>query len=343
MIADDHKIMFKGVTFGYYARNGYLSSPAARDEVDKIAELHIPWICLVVTVMEETFCSTRQFRDFYMTPGDDELLDIIGYIRNKGIRVMLRPMLECWDGTHRGQIHLPEGTIFPDRPFRYRSQWFANYEHLTRHYCRIAARTGCEGYCLDSELNQIATASRDWLKIVDVVRQTYKGHLTSSFINVEQFQPQMESDPDFWFYALDSIGSSHYYPASANGGGTVEEMVAYLQPVVRKISGFAKSYGKPYYFGETGCGSMINASRQPSCWLDDPEHPGYDGQEQANYIEAVIRSYAPQPWWHGFFLWKWDEHNRREQFHNDPAGDKGFTVYGKPAAQVLKRWSDGEI
>ena len=146
MIADDHKIMFKGVTFGYYARNGYLSSPAARDEVDRIASLHIPWVCLVVTVMEETFCSTRQFRDFCMTPGDDELLDIIGYIHEKGIRVMLRPMLECWDGTHRGQIHLPEGTIFPDRPFRYRSQWFANYEHLTRHYCRIAARTGCEGY-----------------------------------------------------------------------------------------------------------------------------------------------------------------------------------------------------
>ncbi|MBR4673685.1 MAG: hypothetical protein IKP00_04400 [Victivallales bacterium] len=293
--------------------------------------------------MEESFCSTRQFRDFYMTPGDDELLDIIGYMHEKGIRVMLRPMLECWDGTQRYQIHLPEGAIFPDRPYHYRTQWFANYEHLTRHYCRIASRTGCEGYCLDSELNQLATASQDWLKIVDAVRNSFKGHLTSSFIRVEQFLPQMEADSNFWFYALDSIGSSHYYPTSANGGGTVEDMVAYLQPTVQKIAAFAKAYGKPYYFGETGCAAMINASRRPASWLDDPMHPGYDGQEQANYIEAIIRSYAAQPWWHGFFLWKWDEHNYREQFHNDPAGDKGFTIYGKPAAQVLKRWCDNDI
>ena len=68
-----------------------------------------------------------------------------------------------------------------------------------------------------------------------------------------------------------------------------------------------------------------------------------DENTKNNYIEAVIRAYAHQPWWHGFFLWKWDEHIDREQFHNDPAGDKGFTVSGKPAAQVLKRWSDNEI
>ena len=38
--------MFKGVTFGYYAKNGYYASEKARQEVDRIAELGVPWSAL---------------------------------------------------------------------------------------------------------------------------------------------------------------------------------------------------------------------------------------------------------------------------------------------------------
>ena len=70
---------------------------------------------------------------------------------------------------------------------------------------------------------------------------------------------------------------------------------------------------------------------------------GYDGIEQANYMEAVISGFSAEPWWHGFFWWKWDEHNNRPQFREDPAGDKGFTIYGKPAAEVMSKWCRNEI
>ena len=38
---------------------------------------------------------------------------------------------------------------------------------------------------------------------------------------------------------------------------------------------------------------------------------------------------------------KWDEQNHRPQFKDDPAGDKGFTIHGKPAADVFRRWCRG--
>ena len=66
----------------------------------------------------------------------------------------------------------------------------------------------------------------------------------------------------------------------------------------------------------------------------------YDGEEQANYLAAVIRAFSAEPWWGGLLWWKWDEQNYRPQFHDDPAGDKGFTIDGKPAAQVMKRWCE---
>lgn len=328
---------FKGVTFGYYARNGYFSSEAARCEADKIAALKIPWVCLVSTVMQEQFSSTRQFRDFTITPGDDELCDIIDYLHKLGIKVMLRPMLECWDGTQRCHIHLPNGEIFPDRPFRYLDRWFENYQALTRHYTRIASRCGCEAYGLDSELNNLIINTDHWLKVIEVARAGFKGHLTTSLINTQNYANLLKDNPNHWFYALDSVGTSMYRPASKNGGGTVEEMAEYLAGDVLKFREFAKVYGGNFYLGECGCCATETASMRPYFWNNGKK---YDGEEQANYLAAVIRAFSAEPWWGGLLWWKWDEQNYRPQFHDDPAGDKGFTIDGKPAAQVMKRWCE---
>lgn len=243
---------FKGVTFGFYARNGYFSSQAARDEADKIAALGIDWVCLVSTVMQETFASTRTFRDSVITPGDDELCDIITYLRDKGVKVMLRPMIECWDGTQRCHMTLPSGNIIPGKPIRYRELWFENYCALTRHYTRIATRCGCEAYGLDSELNHLAGFSDEWMTVVETARKHFTGHLTTSVIDAPQFTWMLEQNPNHWFRALDSVGSSMYAPASKSGGSTMEEMVDFLAPIVTRNREFAQVYGKNFHFGECG-------------------------------------------------------------------------------------------
>ena len=325
---------FKGVTFGYYGRNGFFSSKIAREHVDHIAELNIPWVCLISTVMQDAFYSTRMYRDFYMTPNDSELEEIIGYIHGKGIKVMLRPMIECWDGTQRYHINTPQGEVYPDRPFSYCDKWFESYTHLVTHYSKMAEKTGCEAYGYDSELNQLVSFSENWLKLIDHTRKIYKGHITSSFIRTEQYIKKLENK-NFWFNALDSLGTSMYYPASQTGGGSVESMVEFLGKNTDAMEAFAQKLKVPFYFGECGCCATENATKLPYFWKNGKK---YDGEEQAKYLEAVIRAYSSTPWWHGMFWWKWDENNFRPEFVEDPAGDKGFTIYGKPAANVMKRW-----
>src|SRR5690606_10559713 len=78
--------LHRGMTFGFYARNGYYGSAQARLEIDRMATLGIEWVCLVVIVLQDTFASTRQYRDFYQTPADDELREIIDYIHLKGMK-----------------------------------------------------------------------------------------------------------------------------------------------------------------------------------------------------------------------------------------------------------------
>ena len=64
----------------------------------------------------------------------------------------------------------------------------------------------------------------------------------------------------------------------------------------------------------------------------------YDGEEQANYMEAMFRTFHDLPGWMGLFWWKWDETQNRPHYHTDPNGEKGFTIQGKPAEAVLKKW-----
>lgn len=326
--------MFKGVTLGYYAHNGYFASPEAKVEVDRISELGIQWICLVCTIMQDAFYSTRMYRDLKITPSDDELIEIINYIHSKNIKVMLRPMIECHDGTQRSYIILPQGEIQPGMAFNYRDEWFDNYAYLTRHYLRIAEQTGCEAYSFDSELNKLVPCSSHWLKIVELARSLYSGHLTSCFIRTENYIDWLD-DKDFWFYSLDSVGTSFYYPATEDGKGSVESMAEFMKPHAEKMRLFAEKYGKCFYLGECGCCSVENATKLPHYWKNGKY---YDGNQQADYMAAVIKLFADQPWWGGMLWWKWDQQIVRPDFLDDPAGDKGFIIYGKPAAEVMREW-----
>jgi hypothetical protein len=112
-------------------------------------------------------------------------------------------------------------------------------------------------------------------------------------------------------------------------------MVEFLAPIVADCRKFAEAYKKPFYFGECGCCATAGSAKLPYFWNNGG---GYDGSEQARYLEAVVKAFGPEDWYRGLFWWKWDEQNHRPQFKDDPAGDKGFTIDGKPVAEVFKRW-----
>lgn len=325
-----------GVTFGYYARNGYYATPAARAEIDRIAALGVPWMCLVVTVLQESFASTRQFRDFVQTPADDEVRAIIDYAHGKGLKVQLRPMLECWDGTQRVHINFPrEKEIIPGKPITHWQRWFASLTARTLHYARLAARAGCEAYGLDSELDYTVDQQEHWSAVVAAARSVFGGHLTTSHTWRVDFCAELRGRADHWFRQLDSLGCSFYAPLADGPGASLEAMLARIRPEVEKCREVAALLGKPFYFGEIGCCSTRGAAAKPWGW-DNPG--GYDGEEQARYLEAVLTAFAPEPWWGGFYWWKWDEQNDRPWLRDDPRGDKGFTLHGKPAAGILARF-----
>ena len=327
-----------GVTFGFYAKNGYFSSQKAKEEVDAIAETGANWVVLVVTVMQESYCATRQFRDFDVTPNDIELKEIIDYIHSKGIAVQLRPMLECFDGCGRLNVMFP-----PDKPRipglvnNHCSQWFDSMCKRSVYYARIAQLTGCEMFCLDSELDRIIGFNQQWKHVIQCVREIYSGPITSCHTvhsRVIDFEAVL-SDKNHWFYDLDALSLSDYMKCVKKAGLSVDEIASTMQEELLRLRRVAALYGKPILFGEIGCTSVYGAAMHPGGWYPNE---AYDEEEQANFLEAFLKVFGAEPWFYGMYWWKWEEQLARPWVLDPSQGDKGFTVRGKKAQLVMKKW-----
>ena len=86
---------------------------------------------------------------------------------------------------------------------------------------------------------------------------------------------------------------------------------------------------------EIGCTAVEGAACNPSSWSIVR---ALDEDEQANYLEAVMRTFGDEPWWYGMYWWKWEEHVARPWKIDPTVGDCGFTVRGKKAQSVMKKW-----
>ena len=329
-----------GATFGFYAKAGYFASDRARREVDAMAATGVKWVVVVPTVWQDRYCSDFQYADFEKTPDDLELADIIGYIHAKGMRVQLRPMLECQDGSGRLDV-----IVGKDRNRMYGHErgycrrWFAAMTARSVHYARIAERTKCELYCLDSELDRFIDKNAEWKAVVAAVRKVYSGPVTSCHtvhVGVIDY-PKVCADRNHWFHDLDLLLLSYYAKAAKPGECdlTVDQLMRNLEPVRGQMREIARIYGKPIAFGECGCSSWRGCASSPSAYGDVVFRSPYDGEGQARYMEAFFRTFIDEPWCYGFYWWKWDDHSPSFPENNDPR--KGFTVSGKPSEAVMRR------
>ncbi len=329
-----------GVTFGFRAKAGYYESPEAKAEADAIAAAGIKWVTLVATVFQENYSANFQFMDFELTPTDIELVDMINYLHSLGIKIQLRPMLEGLDGSDRLSTWFPwdSANRIPGCATDHAARWFRSMKARSVHYAKIAERTGCEMFCLDSELDLIVPFNSQWKEVIRAVREVYSGPVTSCHtchLGHIDFEAAVKNK-NHWFHDLDLLSISCYYKAATKPNPTLEELKTAFVPLLERFRKCAEIYGKPLLFGECGCTSREGGAMSPAGWSLTPK---YDGMEQANYLEAVVETFKNESWWRGICWWKWDEQLDRPFLDSDPAGNCGFTPKGKPAIELFRKYN----
>lgn len=269
-------------------------------------------VIIIIAAWQETAHS--EFIDYkhaYM-PLDEELIELIDYCEQIGLRVILKPQTYCKDGTWRAHINFFDIDVVCEPKW---SKWFENYTDYQMHYAKIAEKTGCEMFVVGCEMVQSQRREAEWRTLINNVRTEFGGLIS---YNTDKYQEDQVS----WWDAVDVISSSGYYPID-----DWDNQLDRIEAVVNK-------FNKPFIFGETGCRSCNGASREPNNWMIQED---INLKEQEAYYKVVFEKLKSRSFIQGMSFFVWCSNLYKE---SEGIKDRSYGIYGKPACNVVyQEWN----
>jgi hypothetical protein len=324
-------IKVKGFSFAFGTKKGDLESEAAKHSLDLLKETGTQWIALCVDQRVETKRAQEIRFNYNRNVTDIELIKFIEYAHSIGIKVCLKPMINCMDGTWRAEINFWDD-------FGSWAKWFYEYGGFMVHFAELAEYTGCEMLCLGCEMLGMERQDKLWRELIARVRKAYNGPLTYN----TNHGHEMEAT---WYDELDYLGTSAYFRMHKKNDNTHpdpfnpimdltrEDMVESWKEVKERMQKFSEKWNKPVLFMEIGCRSARGTACQP--WDFQMHHLPYDEDEQAMFYDSCLEVFENTDWFEGFFWWDWSAHVSEK---NVRPNDTGFAIYGKKAEKILKKY-----
>jgi hypothetical protein len=298
------------INFAPFPRKGVLGSDNARISLEKMARRtgssHV--ILSPAGLQEHPQAVAIDFSG----PGsaeDGELKQIIGFAQGLGLKVILKPTVNCKNGVWRAYINFLDHSIAEEAW----KDWFDSHEKFQLHYAKIAQETGCVMFIAGCEMVMSERRDREWRETIAAIKGVFPGPVS---YNTDKFQEDRVS----WWDCVDVISSSGYYPS-----GTWESHLD-------RIEGVVKRFAKPFFFAEIGAMSTRGSKFIPNSWqLEGAADPA----DQEEWYEEMFEHTKRRPWVEGYGLWSWGA----DLYDPDQAGNqKKYDLYGKPAEQVVRRY-----
>lgn len=315
----------KGFTYGWNSRRGKYRTEKAIRSQDLLYETGINWMCLAFAVMQKSFSSTELFFDYRYTITDKDILFAINRAHDRGIKVCLKPVVNCADGMWRAQIDFPDNDMLGKD--RYWDQWFEHYSAFLCHYAELAEDTGCEMFCIGCEMSGTERKEEHWRALIKKIRTIYSGPIVYNTNHGREEEVR-------WFDAVDYIGTSAYYRVGKVPGDTKENMYQVWKNVGNNLKRISEKYGKQIIFMEIGCRSALGCATMPWDFAHtDLEH---SEEEQANFYASCLEAFHQEPWFAGAFWWDWST-----EIYDTPeeaSKNNGFDIHLKKAEQILRDW-----
>lgn len=298
----------KGITFAPFVRKGSLMRKETLESLDNlINRTNANLIILVPNGLQDTPQSEEI--DFYSeaTMSDEELVDFIGNAHDKGLKVALKPTVNCRNGTWRAHINFFDEDVQCEPKW---CNWFRSYTAFQTHFAALAQKMGCEMFIAGCEMVQSERRESEWRKLISDIRNAYNGIVS---YNTDKYQEHNVK----WWDAVDVISSSGYYPIN-----DWENQLDRIEKVVKK-------FGKPFFFAECGCMSTKSSNLVPNDWSVRGE---VDLEGQAEWYAEMFRACSKRGWVNGFAVWDWCG----KQYPVSKAMTHGgYDIYGKPAEKVV--------
>ena len=169
----------KGVTFAPFVPKGHLGTEASNKSLKVMKEqTGADFVILAPAGIQATPISEEIDFSSDATMTDEELIKTIRYAKSLGLRVALKPTVNCADHVWRGHIHF---------------------------YAKIAQEEGCEMFIAGCEMVMTEIRENEWRTLIADIKEVFKGPVS---YNTDKYQEGHVT----WWDAVDVISSSGYYP-----------------------------------------------------------------------------------------------------------------------------------
>ncbi len=237
----------------------------------------------------------------------------------RGMRVLVIPHLWVETGGWRGEIDpgSPEG-------------WAAyqdSYRRFVTTWAEEAAAAGADAFSIGVECKSWSGRfGGAWRALIADVRGVFPGLLTYS-ANWDEAESVL-----FWDQ-LDLVGINAFYPLAEHEGASFDEYVAGAVESRDSVAELAEVLEMPVVFVEVGYTTRRDAAVEPWLWPDDMHDVVIDEAEQARALLASFRAFLSEPWFTGFFVWRYyadlDDVSQEAIW--------GFSPHAKRAERLLAR------
>lgn len=315
------RLFCKGYTWGWCAKKGEFQSPEGIYSMERLHSNGLDWICITVNAYQETFASTMIFPLYQFSQTDEDVIFAINKARSLGMKVCLKPVVNCLDRAWRARIN------FPTEDTSYWDKWFRSYTNFMTYYAELAEKTHCEMLCTGCEMAGMDMQTDRCRKLIENVRKIYSGIIMHNVNHGDELRFS-------WLGDVDIVGISAYYPVSTPEDRSREHMLDMWKARKNILKKASDRYGKQIIFAEIGVRNERGCTQYPWDFHHRPEIP-LDEQEQADFYDTAMEAFWDEPWFAGFFWWDW----RAKLPSPEKANlDRDFGIYMKKAESVLKKW-----
>lgn len=290
-------------------RLGTYGTPQSAESLRKLKELGVNWISITPFAFHRGTPELR-WGGSNIWETDESLIAVTKQAHALGMKVLLKP--HVWSRNEAASETWTD------------AQWqtfLDAYERFIVHYATLGRDARVDAFSVGNEQKLSTHLEARWRRIIQRVRQVYKGPLTygANFDELEKVR--------FWD-ALDVIGVSAYFPLVDAKTPTRAQLVAAWQPITARLAAMSRQWRKPIVFTEIGYRSAdAPAWRQ---WEMPRDAPVNLAAQRLAY-EAFFEAVWPQPWLGGAYFWKWFSYPN----HSGP-GSNDFEIENKPAEAVVR-------
>lgn len=287
--------------------------------IPEIAELGADTVLFVVHGWQEHAGTLDLHIDPRKTADAKELGKLCDLAKAQGLRIILMPVVLLDDPRNnewRGKI-VPANHDWDG--------WFKRYNSFIQHFANIAEKYHVDVLMVGSELVKTEGYTDRWRRIIQEVRQNFRGKLGYS-ANWDHYQT---SKIGFW-NDLDYIGMTTYYELAKGKNPSRQEVDDSWKAIKKEILAFQHEVRRPIIFTEVGWCSQEGSAHEG--WNYYANQKATDGGmlEQSLLYDSFIATWANEPAIGGIIWWEWD---------TTPGGptDFNYTPRGKPAEAIIRQ------